>query len=844
MRGGGALAALCALCITPIAGSPAPIPSRVDKQLWISTPESTQGPPGVPEYFLRNAGRRPQPPSGAHLPAAKDHPATNEQDGHADFNGPMDAGQRAPGYQPQPPSLKGVLSALDPTKQSPLDTGAPIAFASKPNSYLPNTALFDTAALRVPLQTNRWWQNLILDDGSYSIHPYPYVVRCYKDSALVGFPEFSATSSAVTSSQAVDWKIGDGSGGLTSRLVTANDALGVEVMWLGSTQMRSRFYKGMPFQTFEMAGTTPVLSTDHGILKVELLARTVLNAPVDALPAPYSIADMPSLTKVTLNNGAQWLIASKPEIRWAKKEGHNSLQAERPGPYKGFIQLAHLGDKPDANLDVLQQYAGTYATEGTVTYAQVAINSTGTRSANVVYTYKTNTDGGGDSSKVYSSGSVAKSMQLLSFLLPHHVDLMDPASLLRPGLSGYRSAKGVLTAVAGNIISYNQPLEDVGFEGRNKLSQSNRDRLQRQLAIDAAKSSKMTPEDPYFFGKSAARVARLYQIANELGDSSTALALRDKLIAALTSWLKDHSNPDVLVYDSSWGGIVSTRGLADGSADFGQGRYNDHHFHYGYFVYAGAVLAKHDITAFAPLREPMTQLLRDYASPTYTDTHFPYMRNFDPYDGHSWAAGLFSFWDGRNQESTGEAVNSYYAAYLYAKALGYDGVADFYEIVLNMEATSGRRYWHPTRAQSKELYGDKFVHNSIGIIWSSKADYATFFGANSQYIYGIQMLPFTPATELLIKRDWVQDAWCPDNSTTCAGGMKAAATDANLDGWAQFLYTAYSLVNPDVALDVVLKCAPDDGNTNTNAMYWVLTSGQRSYGVQQQPQPQPLYGVE
>ena len=35
-----------------------------------------------------------------------------------------------------------------------------------------------------------------------------------------------------------------------------------------------------------------------------------------------------------------------------------------------------------------------------------------------------------------------------------------------------------------------------------------------------------------------------------------------------------------------------THGLADRNADFGNGWYNDHHFHYGYFIYASAAVGK------------------------------------------------------------------------------------------------------------------------------------------------------------------------------------------------------------------------------------------------------------
>ena len=61
----------------------------------------------------------------------------------------------------------------------------------------------------------------------------------------------------------------------------------------------------------------------------------------------------------------------------------------------------------------------------------------------------------------------------------------------------------------------------------------------------------------------------------------------------LEAWL-DYSNADALRTDATWGGVAASRGVVDPGADYGAGFYNDHHFHYGYFVYAAAVLAKGD----------------------------------------------------------------------------------------------------------------------------------------------------------------------------------------------------------------------------------------------------------
>ncbi|KAJ1937010.1 hypothetical protein EC988_008018, partial [Linderina pennispora] len=334
------------------------------------------------------------------------------------------------------------------------------------------------------------------------------------------------------------------------------------------------------------------------------------------------------------------------------------------------VQLAHLGDNPDDNINILQKYAGTYATEGTVTYTKIQDKMTVGRSSDLVFFYKTNSDEGGSTDRIRAANEASTQLELLSFMLPHHMDSLNSTAVTKEGLSGYRCAKGPLTAVVGNMIIINQPLEPVDYEGQNKLTTADQDSIKQQLLIDASTAINVTAPDPYFFGKGLARVARLYQIAQEVKDTATADQLRDRLVQLMTPWLISFNNEDPLVYDQTWGGIVSTKGLTDPGADFGQGRYNDHHFHYGYFLYAGAILAKHDVSAFSPFKEPLNQLLRDYANPTYKDDYFPYMRHFDPYDGHSWAAGLFPFADGRNQESTGEAINAYYGAFLYAKSLG------------------------------------------------------------------------------------------------------------------------------------------------------------------------------
>ena len=50
------------------------------------------------------------------------------------------------------------------------------------------------------------------------------------------------------------------------------------------------------------------------------------------------------------------------------------------------------------------------------------------------------------------------------------------------------------------------------------------------------------------------------------------------------------------------------------------------------------------------------------------DPYFTQWRYFDWYVGHAWAGGIFPIPEGRNQESTSESINAWYAIQLYGEA--------------------------------------------------------------------------------------------------------------------------------------------------------------------------------
>lgn len=108
--------------------------------------------------------------------------------------------------------------------------------------------------------------------------------------------------------------------------------------------------------------------------------------------------------------------------------------------------------------------------------------------------------------------------------------------------------------------------------------------------------------------------------------------------------------------------------------NFGAGFYNDHHFHFGYHIYAAAVLSRFDYVWAKKYYEHVLLFVRDIANPSPQDPYFPTWRHKDWYLGFSWASGIVTtrglpYPNGRNQESVSESINAYEAIALYGDVM-------------------------------------------------------------------------------------------------------------------------------------------------------------------------------
>ena len=573
---------------------------------------------------------------------------------------------------------------------------------------------------------------------------------------------------------------------VTNPPVVAHDLLSVTLRYGSSpATMTVPLVYGMPYVTFQYAGARP-----------RILRGVDESRP--GFPVFFTITSVNGSTtpgvatgtkfKLALSDGSTWLLYASSSVTF----NWNRDEMVAPTAFTGTLRLANL---PSSGAEVvLDAHAATIATSGEpkVTIACDV--------ATLRFAYQTSGTG-----------------PLLVAAMPHQLARMAspaPTALTYSTLSGTLTGVEAPTASGISTLTMTLPLSTITWSAPQPISQDRRPAVLNALESDKTyqPDTAVVEVDAYFGGKQLAKLARLALIADDLQQTSTAATLRARLRPLLAQWL-EWNNPNPFVYDTTWGGLVTRRALANPSLDFGQGRYNDHHFHYGYFLYAAAALAKGD-PEFATRYEPgLLALVRDIANPSGEDPHFPRFRHMDFFRSHSWASGLFNNAYGRDQESTSEAVNAWYGMQLLGLAMGDARMSEIGRLLLALELDGARTYWQIPN--SSAIYGDPFRQNMcVGRLYETRATFDTFFATGPEYVYGIQMLPYTPASEALLSPIWIGDAWPK---------MSAAAASANQE-WKGFLYMAHAVIAPvDAWTEVNTLTAFDDGNSQTNTFWWVAT---------------------
>jgi len=598
----------------------------------------------------------------------------------------------------------GLRAAI--STSAPMYTNAVSAFPVDTN----RTTLKTTSTAALP--TNAWFENFMVGSGHQPVQFFPYMAKTTVTGlAFCQAPINTSFPNSVLSTMLESWSFGAGTAlnADTAGRVTGFTDLGCTLAWAttsGGGTMTADIVRGMGYVTMRYGTLVPKITTIHGILTINGVA------PAGTVTG--------TKFKFVLNNGQTWILYASSAISLA----YAGTTLTGSAAFTGTLRFGIL--PTGATESVLDSSATAVHTGGTVGWTVSGNTATET----FTYTY---------------TGSGAP----LNYTLPHHRPRLQNATY--PTGFTLTTLRGQVQAVTGNLWTMQIPLPSVSWNNRNPIQSGRLAAIQTALTADA--SFVPHTNDPYFGGKQIAKAAHLALIADQVGNTT----VRDTLVGRLETGVNEYLTK--LRYETAWAGIVSVPGLTDQGADFGNGMYNDHHFHYGYTIYAAAVLVKlRPAWNTVSNRAKIHDLIRDFANPTSNDPYFTPMRNWDFYEGHSWAAGHFEFGDNRNSESTSEGVNAYYGIHLWGVATGNDQLTNLGRILMAEEISAAQTYWQVKQAET--IYPQPFRQNGvIGIVWSNKVDVATWFGGQYEYILGIQELPTNPTTEVLIRKDWYAEIW-------------------------------------------------------------------------------------
>ncbi|GKV16862.1 hypothetical protein SLEP1_g27436 [Rubroshorea leprosula] len=690
-----------------------------------------------------------------------------------------------PSPSPSPPTTPSPPPMMSLPKPQ-MSKIRPFLFPTAQSTVLPDpSTFFSPSLLSTPLPTNSFFQNYTLKNGDQPEYIHPYLVKSSLSSLTVSYPSRFHNSAFLYQIFVADLTISatdkTSPDSKQSHIISDYNDLSV-TLDLPSSNLRFFLVRGSPFLTCLVAGNTTIsISTIHAII---------------------SFSSNSSLTKYTvkLNNGQTWLIYTSSPINMS-----NSLSLITSTGYSGILRIVVLPNSDPGYESILDRFSSCYPTSGHASFTKP-----------FCLEYKWEKQGWGD---------------LLMLAHPLHLKILsgDDCDVTVLENFKYKSIDGDLVGVVGDSWVLKPPQVSVTWHSIKGIQEESYPEIISALCkdVEALDSSAISTTSSYFYGKLVARAARLALIAEEVSHLDVMPAIRKFLKDSIEPWLDGTFNGNGFLYDSKWGGIVTRQGLVDSGADFGFGVYNDHHYHLGYFLYGIAVLAKIDPAWGRRYKAEAYSLMADFMNlGRRSNSSYPRLRCFDLYKLHSWAGGLTEFADGRNQESTSEAVNAYYSAALMGLAYGDTHLVATGSMLTSMEIQGAQTWWHVR--EEDNLYEEDFTRENrvVGVLWANKRDSGLWFAPPDwkECRLGIQLLPILPISEVLFSdvgftRELV-------NWTLPALGRAGVE-----EGWKGFVYALEAIYDKESALEKIRKLnGYDDGNSLTNLLWWVHSRGDEEEG--------------
>lgn len=559
------------------------------------------------------------------------------------------------------------------------------SYVTTGNFTVPDHSPFITSDFSQKVICDKWWVTLINQQFSSPMWAHPISYQTNAGGLDMGYPGPAVnTGGGYSNSHNRDITVGIDGLNATSSPVAGYSHFSVTARWTsGALTMEATMPQGIPFAYFKITGG---------------------NAKISFAGTPTIWYNQGAVVAATVN-GHNYGIFAPTGATWS---GTGTMTSSLAG--KDYLSVALLPDNTPATLTFFLSYAYTFVKETRVNWVYNEPAAILTSTFSIVPDIKEGSE----------TGTI--------FAVFRHQWISMPGPFLS---YTYQSARGIMKVVSGPSFSTQMKfngilttMPDVGVDmpTLNGL-------VQGEGVPTSVGSGGCT------YNKDMGRFAQLCEEANLAGNTAKRDAILAGLKAGLQNWFTADGNPE-FYYHKPWNRLIGYP-----ACYYSDTRLTDHHFHYGYYLRAAAVVAQYDTTWAKPSNwgGMVQMLIRDVNSWDDNDSLFGRFSYFEPYEGHGWADGI-GFTTGDNQESSSESMNFNAGLILWGAMTGNKTLRDQGIFMYVNEARAIEQYWWDV---DHVTFPTGYTHTCVGMVWSNGGAYGTWFSGGGSAIHGINFLPNT-----------------------------------------------------------------------------------------------------
>jgi endoglucanase Acf2 len=636
------------------------------------------------------------------------------------------------------------------------------------NGYPGGSPQLSGAAVGRPVPTNDWWSALLNSNHAANLFNYPLAMRTLPTGLDIGLVIPPSGPNGSTQPLSDISPVIVGVTGLAATQATVNDYSDwtVTIGWdSGGHSLRAKTGIGMPFIYFQK-GASDTASVTVNVGSVTIIGEILIIA--------------------NSQGGANFAVYAPAGSTWsANGSTYNSTLAGR-----NYWSMAILPSGVPATM------ANAWKAHAYVEPVDTRVSWSYDEASTVIRTDFTTT--------VFVHEGTGT--RVIQGLLPHQWAHLAPDA---PALSGtsLSSIRGELKLLAANTFSTERTFKGIlptlpplallspGFDPaalHGKISSMENETLS-------------TWTDSYNEGQVMNRLIQTARIAHETGNTSA----RDKMLTTvkerLQDWLVAEAGEVAFLfhYQPTWTTLIGY------PAGHGQDtNINDHHFHWGYFIHAAAFVEQFEPGWTAQWGGMIDLLVRDAASPDRNDPMFPFLRNFSPFAGHSWANGFATFPFGNDQESSSESMQFHSSLIHWGAVTGNKAIRDLGIYLYTTEQTAIEEYWLDINNRTfKPGYG----YSLVSRIWGNGYDNQTFWTSDIAAAYGIELYPIHGGSLYLGHNiTYSENLW-----TEMAANTGVLGQVANDNLWHDVYWQFLAFTDPAAAIALY------DGNPGRNLKFGV-----------------------